>query len=302
MSMQANTVALAAEGPRLSQIIAGAWRMGDWGMDVPGRVRWIEECLELGVSTFDHADIYGNYSVEALFGEALAAAPALRARMQIVTKCGIKLISPARPAHRIKSYDTSREHVLASVETSLRALHTDHLDLLLIHRPDALMDPAELGQTFDALKAAGKVLHFGVSNHAPSQLALLNARHALVTNQIEFSPLHLAPLADGTLDQCFALGIRPMLWSPLGGGRLFTAHDERSLRVRGVLEDLARRHGVSTATITYAWLLRHPSQPLPITGSRRIDAIREAVAALNVRISAEEWYEVWQASSGHEVP
>jgi len=165
----------------LSPVVAGAWRMASWGWDVPARVRWIEQCLALGVTSFDHADIYGGYSVEALFGQALAAAPGLRERIQIVTKCGIKLVSPARPAHRIKSYDSGRAHVTESVENSLRALHTDRIDLLLIHRPDALMDPDELADTFHALRAAGKVREFGVSNHAPSQFAMLRRRLALAT-------------------------------------------------------------------------------------------------------------------------
>lgn len=286
----------------LSPIVAGAWRMADWGFSATERVRWIEECLALGITSFDHADIYGDYAVEALFGEALAAVPGLRGRMQIVTKCGIKLISRERPDHRIKSYDTSRKHVVASVENSLRALHTDHIDLLLIHRPDALMDPVELGSTFDELKRAGKVLSFGVSNHSPSQFALLNARHPLVTNQIEFSPLHMQSLSDGTLDQCVALGVRPMIWSPLGGGRLFDSQEHRAVRVRGELERLATRHGVSLATIVYAWLLRHPAKPIPITGSGRVQGLQDAVAALSVSLSAEEWYGVWQASMGHEVP
>ena len=141
--MIANTlapVALSNHGPHLSPIVAGAWRMGEWGMNVEQRVRWIEQCLDLGITSFDHADIYGGYTVETLFGEALAAQPSLRSRMQLVTKCGIKLVSPQRPAHAIKHYDTSAAHVVASVEQSLQALRTDHLDVLLIHRPDALMD------------------------------------------------------------------------------------------------------------------------------------------------------------------
>ena len=182
-------VALSNHGPHLSPIVAGAWRMGEWGMNVEQRVRWIEQCLDLGITSFDHADIYGGYTVETLFGEALAAQPSLRSRMQLVTKCGIKLVSERRPGHAIKSYDTSRAHVLASVDESLRAMHTDHIDLLLIHRPDALMDPDELANTFEGLRAAGKVLHFGVSNHTPSQLALLNNRIGLATNQIELHPL-----------------------------------------------------------------------------------------------------------------
>lgn len=276
--------------------------MADWEFDVPARIRWIEACLELGITSFDHADIYGDYRVETLFGEALAAAPGLRERMQIITKCGIKLLSRHRPAHASKSYDTSSAHVVASVENSLRSLHTDHLDLLLIHRPDALMDPEVLAATFADLRAAGKVLHFGVSNHSPSQLALLHRRYPVVTNQLELSPLHMAALADGSLDQCIDLGLRPMIWSPLAGGRLFTSGDEQAIRVRAVLDRLGREHGVSPATIAYAWILRHPSRPVPITGSRRIEAVREAVAALSVTLTSDAWYQVWEASAGHGVP
>jgi len=285
----------------LSPVVAGCMRLADPAMDVTQRLGWIERCLELGVTSFDHADIYGGYTVEALFGEALALSPSLRSRLQIVTKCGIRTVSPRRPQHRINSYDSSREHVLASVHESLRALRTDHLDLLLIHRPDALMDPDELADTFHGLQAAGKVRAFGVSNHSPSQLAMLHRRHPLVTNQIEFSPLQMRALADGTLDQCTDLGLRPMIWSPLGRGRLFAADDLQAQRVRAVLEDLARGHGTSLATMAYAWILRHPSQPLPITGSLRIEAVREAVAALSIRITPEDWYRVWEASMGHGV-
>jgi predicted oxidoreductase len=295
-------VPIAGGGPRLSPVVAGCWRMAGWGLDVQARVRWIEQCLDLGVSSFDHADIYGGYSVEELFGEALRAEPSLRRRVQVVTKCGIRLVSPARPFHRVKSYDTSRAHVMASVDASLEALGVERIDLLLIHRPDALMDPDELADTFRALLAAGKVEHFGVSNHAPSQLAMLRRRHPVATNQIEFSALQMRALADGTLDQCVDLGIRPMAWSPLGGGRLLTGSDEQALRVRGALEAVARRHGISPVTAAYAWILRHPARPLPIAGTQRIEALREAIAALDVRLTAEDWYEVWQASIGHPVP
>lgn len=275
--------------------------MADWGFSPQQRLGWIEACLALGITSFDHADIYGGYTVEALFGEALAAAPGLRDRMQLVSKCGIKLVSPQRPGHAIKSYDTSRAHVVSSVEQSLRALRTDRLDLLLIHRPDLLTDPDELADTFRRLRTEGKVLHFGVSNHTPSQLAMLHRRLPLVTNQIELSPLQMGALGDGTLDQCTDLGLRPMIWSPLGGGRLFTSDDAQARRVREVLQALATQHGVSVATVAYAWILRHPSRPLPIAGSSRVEAMREAVAALDLRLPAEDWYRVWQASMGHEV-
>ena len=276
--------------------------MAGWNLDLQARVRWIEQCLELGVSTFDHADIYGDYAVEELFGQAVRASPSLRGRVQVVTKCGIRLVSPARPFHRIKSYDTSRSHLIASVEASLEALGVERIDLLLLHRPDALVEPEELADTLRTLIAAGKVEHFGVSNHTPAQLAMLRRRHPVVTNQIEFSALQMKALADGTLEQCVDLGMRPMAWSPLAGGRLLEGTDEQALRVRGALAEVGQRHGVSPATAAYAWILRHPSRPVPVAGTHRIEALREAVAALDVRLSAEDWYAVWQASIGHPVP
>src|SRR5471032_778152 len=248
----APTLVTAAGGPTLSRIVAGAWRMGDWQFSVAERVRWIEGCLDLGITTFDHADIYGGYAVEALFGEALAAAPHLRARMQIVTKCGIRMVSGARPEHRLGHYDTSAAHVERSVDTALANLRTDHLDVLLIHRPDALMDADALADCFGRLRTAGKVRHFGVSNFTPSQFALLNSRVSLVTNQIEASPLNIAPFYDGTLDQAQCLGVAPMIWSALAGGRLFTGQDDAARRVRGVLERIAGGRGVSVTTMVYA--------------------------------------------------
>jgi predicted oxidoreductase len=293
---------LCPGGPALSLIVAGAWRMDTWGMDARARLRWIEQCVALGVTSFDHADIYGGYAVEALFGEALALAPGLRNQLQLVSKCGIKLVSPQRPAHRIKSYDTSAAHLTASVEASLTALRTDRLDLLLIHRPDALMDAAEIADAVARLKRDGKILHFGVSNFTPSQFELLHAATPLATNQVELHPLQLAPLHDGTLDQAQRLVRRPMIWSPLAGGRLLAGNDPAAQRVQPVLATVAQRLGVSPATVAYAWLLRHPSRPVPIAGSRRIEALREAVQAVGLRLDAETWYEIWQAGAGHEVP
>ncbi|WKB54623.1 aldo/keto reductase [Eleftheria terrae] len=293
---------LSPTGGHLSRIVAGAWRMDAWGWTPQQRLRWIEQNLELGVTSFDHADIYGGYTVEGLFGEALALAPALRQQMQLVSKCGIQLVAPMRPEHRLKAYDTSRAHIVASAERSLQELRTDHLDLLLIHRPDPLMDADEVARAFDDLRQAGKVRHFGVSNFTPAQFSLLASRTELVTHQVECSPLQLGVLHDGTLDQAQQLRFKPMIWSPLAGGRLFTADDERSRRVRACLEAVGQRLQCSAATAAYAWLLRHPSQPLPIVGSSRVEALREAVAALGLSMDAPTWHEIWTASTGHEVP
>jgi len=290
-------MALMYNPARLSPVIAGAWRLADWDWTPQQRLAWIEGNLDLGVTSFDHADIYGGYSVETLFGQALALAPQLRQRMQLVSKCGIKLETPTQ----VKHYDSSAAHVRASVEQSLRQLRTDHLDLLLIHRPDALMDVDELAATFHALRAEGKVLQFGVSNFSPAQLAPLQRRIALATHQIELSPLHLAPLHDGVLDQCMDLGLRPMIWSPLAGGRIFTGQDDAACRVRGLLQAMAAELGVAVITLITAWLRRHPSQPLPILGSRRIEVAREAMAALPLTLDAQQWYRIWRCAAGREV-
>lgn len=285
----------------LSPIVAGLWRITEWQLDVRQRVRWIEQALELGITTFDHADIYGDYRAESLFGDALKASPDLRGRMQLVTKCGIRLRSAQKP-YRINYYDTGATYIRAQVEQSLRNLHTEQLDLVLIHRPDYLMDPAALAETFTALTREGKVAHWGVSNHSTSQFALLHQHHPLITNQVELSPLQLDALDDGTLDQAQQLGLRPMIWSPLAGGRLFTGEDEQARRVRDEMASIAARHGISLTTLAFAWVLRHPPRPYPITGTGRIEGLRDAVAALNVQLDAEDWYAIWTASKGHSVP
>lgn len=285
----------------LSPIVAGLWRIVSWNLSVSERIRWIEEALELGVTSFDHADIYGDYQAEAQFGEALKAAPSLRHRMQLVTKCGIRLRSSHLP-YRINYYDTSAAYVRAQVEQSLRNLHTDRLDMVLIHRPDYLMDAAALAETFASLTREGKVAHWGVSNHTTSQFALLHQRHPLMTNQVELSPLQMNALDDGTLDQAQQLGLRPMIWSPLGGGRLFTGEDAQAVRVRAEMNAIAERYGITLTTLAFAWALRHPSRPHVITGTGRMQGVREAVAALDVQLDAQDWYAIWTASKGHSAP
>ncbi|MFK2879403.1 aldo/keto reductase [Rhodanobacter hydrolyticus] len=295
------TTARAASELELSPIVAGLWRITEWNLSVQERVRWIEQALELGITSFDHADIYGDYSAEALFGEALHAAPGLRGRMQLVSKCGIRLRSTQR-TYRVNHYDTAATYVRTQVEQSLRNLHTEQLELVLIHRPDYLMDAAALAETFATLTREGKVAHWGVSNHSTSQFALLHQHHALATNQLELSPLQMDALDDGTLDQAQQLGLRPMIWSPLAGGRLFSDEDEQAVRVRAEMETVAARLGISLTTLAFAWVLRHPSRPYPITGTRRVEGLREAVAALDVSLDAEDWYAIWTASKGHGVP
>ena len=294
-------MAAGAAGLQLSRIVAGMWRMTEWDMAPQQRLAFIEQCLELGVTSFDHADIYGGYGVEALFGEALALKPALRERMQIVSKCGIKLLSPARPDHTIQHYDTTAAHITASVENSLRQLGTDYLDLLLIHRPDPLMDFDEMAAAFTRLRGEGKVRHFGVSNFSRHQFEALNRRIALATNQVEFSPLHLAPMFDETFDGLQDLGVAPMIWSPLGGGRLFSGGDAAGERLRGVIQQVADEVKRPFASVVFAWIMQLPCKPVPLTGSGRIAAIEEAVQATQFTLSRPQWFEILRAARGHEV-
>lgn len=289
------------QGPALSRIVAGMWRMGEWGMSAQQRVAFIEQCLALGVSSFDHADIYGNYGVEGLFGEALRLQPSLRDRIALISKCGIKLVSPQRPEHTIQHYDTSAAHIVASAEESLRQLHTDRLDLLLIHRPDPLMEFDEIAAAFTSLRQAGKVLHFGVSNFSRHQFESLNRRIALATNQVEFSPLHTDPLFDQTFDGLQDLGVAPMIWSPLAGGRLFASSDDHADHLRLVIKGIADQLNQPFASVVFAWIMQLPCRPLPLTGSGRIEAIAVAVAGTRFTLSRSDWFAILRAARGHDV-
>jgi predicted oxidoreductase len=294
-------IATRADGLDLSRIVAGMWRMIDWNMTVEQRVALIEQCVAMGVTSFDHADIYGNYGVEGLFGEALRAQPSLRDRIQLVSKCGIKLLSNKRPEHTIQHYDTTAGHIVASAEESLRQLHTDRLDLLLIHRPDPLMDFDEIAEAFTRLKQAGKVRHVGVSNFSRHQFEALNRRVELATNQVEFSPLHLAPMFDETFDGLQDLGVAPMIWSPLAGGRLFTSNDANAENLRLVVKEIADRLRQPFASVIFAWIMQLPSRPIPLTGSGRIEAIAVAVAGASFKLSRGDWFAILRAARGHEV-
>ncbi|MEM7105862.1 MAG: aldo/keto reductase [Bacteroidota bacterium] len=297
---------LSESGPEFSRIVAGVWKWGVWGWDLGTEkiLELIEHAVDVGIDTFDHADIYGNFGDEARFGAALRMAPHLRDQIKLVTKCGIRMMSKNRPENKIKSYDTSRDYIVKSVENSLRALNTDHLDLLLIHRPDPLMSPYELAKTFDQLKQYGKVLHFGVSNFTRTQFDMLNSCFPLVTNQVQASPLHLEPFLDGTFDQCLKHDISPMIWSPFASGRLFKDAEPNTpaRRVQETGHQLAEKYDVSVDQIYLAWLLMHPANLIPVLGTARPERLKVAANAVNLSLTREEWFEIWQASIGKEVP
>jgi predicted oxidoreductase len=303
--MKEMKIALEKNGPVVSRIAYGLMRLNDWNISRSQLCERIEQLVELGVTTFDHADIYGDYTCEALFGEALSSIPSMREKIQLVTKCGIRLISKHNPNCTIKHYDTTRTHIITSVENSLKRLHTDYIDLLLIHRPDPLMDVDEIAGTFVALKKSGKVLFFGVSNFSALQFELLFSRlpFPLVTNQIECSVLHTMSFEDCTIDMCKKHNIAPMAWSPLGGGRLFYGKSKQILRVRAVLKALCGDLGLdSLDKLALAWVLSHPADIVPVIGTGKMERVNHALESLKIDLPREEWFKIWTASIGRDVP
>lgn len=298
-------VTVAPQGPDMSELVQGYWRLAEWDMTPQQRLSFLKQHIDLGITTVDHADVYGNYECETLFGEAIKLEPSIRDQIEIVTKCDIKLCGDKTPERQINHYDTSVAHIYESVNNSLERLNIDCIDVLLIHRPDALMDADEVAEAFGELQKVGKVKHFGVSNFTPRQFELLQSRVSkpLVTNQVEINPLNFDVVHDGTLDQLQMQRVRPMAWSCLGGGSIFTGATEQAERVRAELELIRQEVGAeSIEQVIYAWVRRLPSKPLPIIGSGKIERVAAAVSALEIELTREQWYRVWVASKGHGVP
>lgn len=289
---------------QFSPLIIGTMRLGVWGAKLNSKEleRFIDECVELGLRDFDHADIYGHYTSEGEFGEVIKRRPDLKQKLQITTKCGIRLVCKERPGHTLNSYDSTKAHIIASAENSLKEIGLDHLDLLLLHRPGFLMDPAEIAEAFRSLSLSGKVRFFGVSNFSPSQFETLSAFTELVNNQIEISLLHLNPFTDGTLDQCFRTGAQPTAWSPLGGGLVFgKSEDARILSIQKTIADLSKKYQAPADQILLAFLLKHPAGIVPVLGTSKIARVKSALKAQHVNLSHEDWYALWKASTGKEV-
>ncbi|MGR3435326.1 MAG: aldo/keto reductase [Shimia sp.] len=288
-----------APGFDVSRIVYGMWRLGDDADTSPGHVQAkIEACLEQGITTMDQADIYGGYAAEEVLGAALAAAPGLRDRIEIVTKCDIVAPMGRYADAKVKYYDTSRAHILASVDHSLRLMGIDAIDLLLIHRPDPLMDHRETGTALDEVIASGKVRHVGVSNFRPWDWTLLSSAMdaPLVTNQIEISLPHNAPFTNGDLAFLQERGVAPMAWSPLAGGALFG-----NAPVMAALGEVAGRFGVDEGAVAVAWLLAHPAGIVPVMGTNDLGRIARIADAAKVEMDRETWFALYTAALGHEV-
>lgn len=285
----------------MSRIVYGMWRLGDDSDTSPSHVEAkIQACLDQGITTFDQADIYGEYFAEAVLGGALKANPALRNQMQIVTKCDIVAPCGRYSDAKVKYYDTSRAHIEKSVDISLKEMAIEHIDLLLIHRPDPLMDHNETGAALDDLVASGKVGNIGVSNFRPWDWDLLQSamKTKLVTNQIEISLAEISPFTNGDLAFHQKQGDAMMAWSPLGGGSIIG--NEGNLGI--VLDDIANAYGVDRGAVSVAFLLAHPAKILPVMGTNNLSRIATISDALKVKLDRENWYRLYEAALGKEVP
>ena len=284
----------------LSRIVYGMWRLGDDENTSPEHVRAkIDASLDQGITSFDQADIYGGYEAEEILGNALSGS-ALRNKMEIVTKCDIVAPVGRYADARVKYYDTSRAHIMASVDHSLRLMGIDHIDLLLIHRPDPLMDHHETGAALDEVIASGKVRSVGVSNFRPYDWELLQSamKNQLVTNQIELSVLAHDSFVNGDVAFHQRIGTPLMAWSPLAGGALFSGDHPDVMRV---LSNVASQNNVDETAVAIAWLLAHPSRILPVLGTNSIERIKGMSAALDVKMDRQTWYEIYTAALGREV-
>lgn len=284
-----------------SQLAVGFWRLANSEIVEPQKLLFfLESISELGISTLDHADIYGSYTCEALFGKSIKLQPGIRQKFELVSKCGIKMLSPNRPEHKYKTYNYSNDHILQSVENSLQNLHTDYLDVLLLHRPSMLLNPDEVAKAFDTLKTQGKVREFGVSNFTPSQFSLLQSRLSfpLIANQIELSVSAFAPFTNGELDYMHEHSVVPMAWSPLAGGKLLNP----DFPLLNLLNRIGEMYNASATQIALAWLMKHPARIVPVIGSMKLERIKESAAACSLQITDEHWFEIYVATVGKNLP
>lgn len=295
-------IELVEDDLSFSRCIQGYWRLNEWQMSVAELQAFVEHGLELGITTTDHADVYGAFTEEGLFGRMLKQAPALREQIEVVSKCGILFPCEAQPGVSTVHYNSGGDYIIRAAERSLRELNTDYLDLLLIHRPDPLMEADDVARAFNALKTSGKVRHFGVSNFSVAQFALLQSRldQPLVTNQLEISLIHSDPLFDGNLDYLQQQQIKPMAWSCLGGGKVF--HDFQYKALREAAMDIAQSYNAELDQILLAFVLALPCNAMPILGSGNKQRIARQADATTIKLERQHWFALLEAARGVSVP
>ncbi len=283
-----------------SRIIAGTMTWGNWGKQLATdeMIRLMEHCLDHGITSFDHADIYGDYTNEAQFGEAFAKSTIARDKIQLISKCGIQFDAKERK-NRVKHYDYRKGYIIESVERSLKMLKTDYLDLLLLHRPSPLLNPSEIAEAIEPLKRSGKIRQFGVSNFTPSQIALVEKELPVAANQVEFSLTANGVMTDGTLDDCMIHDRMAMSWSPLGS--FFREDTQANKRIKKVLQNFAKKYNATEDQLLLAWILRHPSNIHPVVGTATPKRLELAMEAIKIEMELQDWFLLLEANEGHEV-
>lgn len=294
-----------------SRIIFGLWRAHNWGYSDVQFLNLLHRLVNAGITSVDLADVYGHYTTEQRLGDVLRYSPELRNRMQFITKCGVCQVKPARPDNWIAHYNLTARHIQTSVERSLVALGVDRIDLLLLHRPDILMDADETASVLDKLVDDGKIAQLGVSNFPLAKMQLLRSRlkHPLWAHQIKISLLTPEALEDGDLDYLQQHKITPMAWSPLGGGELLQPNTEKAQRVLTQLECLVEKINsdclydfkVTPEQIALAWLMKHPAKIFPVIGSGKVERILSLAQAEKMSLTHQEWYSLLRAASGKDV-
>ena len=284
-----------------SKIIAGTMTWGIWGkkLDKNQMIDLMNSCIEIGITTFDHADIYGGYTTESDFGNAFGESKIKREDIQLISKCGIQLPTNNRNT-KIHHYDYSKSHIIWSAENSLRNLKTDYLDLFLLHRPSPLMQIDEIAEAIEKLKSEGKILDVGVSNFTPIQTDLIQTKTKINYNQIEFSITHFEPMLDGSLDHMQLNKITPMCWSPMGS--VFKKNEDKSIRIKKLAAQLSMKYNVEIDVLLLAWILKHPAGILPVFGTANKTRIANLMKVTEFQMELEDWFALWTASAGNPIP
>ena len=287
---------------KLSPIIAGVMNWGVWDKNLNTNefTHLINLFIENGITTFDHADIYGGYTTEASFGKALSESKIDRKKIQLITKCGIQYTSENRPNNSIKHYEYSKDYIIWSAENSLKNLQTDYLDVFLLHRPSPLMQADEIAEAVSKLKADGKILSFGVSNFTSSQTELLRQKTEISFNQVQFSATHHEAMLDGSLDYMQIHNIKPMAWNPLG--TVFRENTDQTFRVRQLLAKLVEKYHIGSDIILLAWIMQHPAGISPVAGTVNSGRIQQLMKAKSLVLDKQDWFAIWTESMGNRVP
>ncbi len=284
----------------LSPIVAGVMNWGVWdkNLNTKEMENMINVCLENKITTFDHADIYGDYTTEADFGKAFSLSKINREKLQFISKCGIQMVTGNRK-NAIKHYEYSKAYIVNSVENSLKNLHTDYLDVLLLHRPSPLMQADEIAEAVLKLQSDGKIIDFGLSNFTTSQTELIRQKTEVLYNQIQFSATHFEPMTDGSFDYMQTNGIRPMSWNPLGS--VFREDNSQTRRMKKLLATLVSKYHLGSDSILLSWILKHPAQVVPIAGTVNVARIQSLMKAVELELDQEDWFAIWTESMGNDV-